>query len=167
MVEPTQPHTLYMYIQSLRQSQARQQHVYMPKENSFFPRAASGGTWIREILRTRQTLYQLSHRGSSAEQAESLNVIQGQRRLFPDKQGNSHLCTCTCSRPIVWWCTYMCTFVYFMWQLMKPDEPGPLHRLLLYICTCRQRCLRTAQCTRLGNLNAIISSASTYTCTSS
>ena len=37
-------------------------------------------SWIRtlNILRTRQTLYQLSQRGSSAGQAESLNVIQGQ-----------------------------------------------------------------------------------------
>ena len=44
---------------------------------------------LNHVLRTRQTLYQLSHRGSSAGQAESLNVFQGQRRLFPDKQGNS------------------------------------------------------------------------------
>ena len=44
-------------------------------------RTASGGIGI---LHTRQTLYQLSHRGSSAGQAESLNVTQGQRRLFPD-----------------------------------------------------------------------------------
>ena len=59
----------------------------MPKDNS--RRAASGGIRTHNVLRTRQTLYQLSHRGSSAGQAESLNVIQGQRYLFPDKQGNS------------------------------------------------------------------------------
>ncbi len=41
-------------------------------------------------LHTRQTLYQLSQRGSSVGQAESLSVIQGQRRLFPDKQGGSY-----------------------------------------------------------------------------
>ena len=65
-----------------------------PKDNSsFFPkrkrRAASGGIQTCDILCARQMFYQLSHRGSSAGQAESLNVIQGQRRLFPDKQGNS------------------------------------------------------------------------------
>ena len=48
-------------------------------------------------------LYQLSHRGSSAGQAKSLNVMHRQRCFFPDKQGNSfsalyvsdNPCTCT------------------------------------------------------------------------
>ena len=42
----------------------------------------------RDILRARQTLYQLSHRGSSAGQAESLKFMQGKGRLSPDGQGN-------------------------------------------------------------------------------
>ena len=52
-------------------------------------RAASGGTRTRGVLCSRQTLYQLSHRGSSAGQAESLKFIQGKWRLSPDKQGYS------------------------------------------------------------------------------
>ena len=36
-------------------------------------------------------LYQLSHRGSSAGQAESLNVTEGQRRLFPGKHAHVHV----------------------------------------------------------------------------
>ena len=50
-------------------------------------RAASGRTRTRDVLHSRQTLYQLSHRGSSAGQAESLEFIQGKWRLSPDKQG--------------------------------------------------------------------------------
>ena len=65
----------------------------MPEDNSLFlkrkRRAASDGTRTRDVLHTRQTLYQLSHQCSSAGQAESLNVMQRQSRLFPDKQGNS------------------------------------------------------------------------------
>ena len=57
-------------------------------------RVASGGIQTCDVLRTRQTLYQLSHQGSSAGQAESLNVIQGQRHLFSDKQGNSFSVLC-------------------------------------------------------------------------
>ena len=68
-----------------------------PEANSHFlkrkRRAASGGIQTRDILCTRQKLYQLSYRGSSAGQAESLNVMQRQRRLSPDKQGNSYLST--------------------------------------------------------------------------
>ena len=52
-------------------------------------RAASDGIQTRNILCTRQTLYQLSHRGSSARQAESLKFIQGKGHLSPDEQGNS------------------------------------------------------------------------------
>ena len=44
---------------------------------------ASGWSQTRDVLHARQTLYQVSHRGSLAGQ-ESLNV---QRRLFPDEQG--------------------------------------------------------------------------------
>ena len=65
----------------------------MPEDNSLFlkrkRRAASGRTRTHDVLHTRQTFYQLSHRGSSAGQAESLNVMQRQSHLFPDKQGNS------------------------------------------------------------------------------
>ena len=49
----------------------------------------SGGTLTHNSVHTVQTLYQLSHRGSSAGQAESLKALQGQRRLSPDEQGNS------------------------------------------------------------------------------
>ena len=49
------------------------------KTTPFFPREKeelfSGGIRTRDILRARQTLYQLSHRGSSAGQAKSLNVF--------------------------------------------------------------------------------------------
>ena len=62
-------------------------------------RATSGRTQTHDVLRSRQMLYQLSHRGSSlggsAGQAESLKFIQGKRRLSPDKQGYS--CTRTCT----------------------------------------------------------------------
>ena len=64
-----------------------------PEDNPLFlkrkRRAASGGTQSRDVLHTRQTLYQLSHWGSSAGQAESLNVMQRQSGLSPDKQVNS------------------------------------------------------------------------------
>ena len=67
-----------------------------PEDNSFFfqrkRRAASGGTRTRDVLRSRQMLYQLSHQSSSAGRAESLKFIQGKWRLTPDKQGYS-----TCS----------------------------------------------------------------------
>ena len=79
-----------MNNQSLRQGKAT-----TPKDNSFFPkrkrRAASGRIQPCDILCTKQMLYQLSHQGSSAGQAESLNVMQGQMCLFPDKQGYSIL----------------------------------------------------------------------------
>ena len=56
-----------------------------PEDNSFFSqrkrRAASGGTQTRDVLRSRQMLYQLSHRSSSAGRAESLKFIQGKWRL--------------------------------------------------------------------------------------
>ena len=51
--------------------------------------AASGGIRTHDILRSRQTLYQLSHQGSSAGQAKSLKFVQGKWHLSPDKQGYS------------------------------------------------------------------------------
>ena len=82
-------HIKYMYVQLLRQGSARK---LCPRTTHFSKRkrrAASGGIRTCDVLRARQTRYQLSHRGSSAGQAKSLNVIQGQRHLFPDKWGNS------------------------------------------------------------------------------
>ena len=73
-------------------NETKQSKATIPKD-SFFLRgkkgATSGGIQTRDILRTRQTLYQLSHRGSSAGQAESLKFMQGKGRLSPDGQGNS------------------------------------------------------------------------------
>ena len=70
--------------------ETRQSKATTPENNSLFLKrkriAASGGTRTRDFLHTRQTLYQLSHRGSSAGQAESLDVMQRQSRLSPDKQ---------------------------------------------------------------------------------
>ena len=57
----------------------------MPKYNSL-KWAASSGIQARDVLRARQTLYQLSHRGSSAGQAESL--IQAKGVFSPDGQGD-------------------------------------------------------------------------------
>ena len=55
--------TRYMLNQSMRRGIAKQLH---PKTA-----AASGGIQTCNILSTRQMHYQLSHRGSSAGQAES------------------------------------------------------------------------------------------------
>ena len=79
-----------MIDRSSRQGKAKQLRL---ETTLFFlkrKRAASGGTRTRNILHTRQTLYQLSHQGSSAEQAESLSFMQGQRRLSPARQSNSN-----------------------------------------------------------------------------
>ena len=69
-------------------NETRQSKATMPADHSFFlkrkRRAASGGIQTRNTLRTRQTLYQLSHRGSSAGQAESSKFAQGKGRLSPD-----------------------------------------------------------------------------------
>ena len=87
---------MYMYIHERSVIETRQSKATTPEDNSPFlkrkRRAASGGIRTRDILSTRQTLSQLSHQGSLAGQAESLNVMQGQRCLFPDKQGRD---TCT------------------------------------------------------------------------
>ena len=64
----------------------------MPEDNSLFSQekkwAASGGIRTHNVLHARRTLYQLSHRGSSAGQAESLKFMQGKGHLSPDEQGN-------------------------------------------------------------------------------
>ena len=79
---------MYMNDQPLRQGEAKQLHL---KTTPFFSilrkrRAASGRTRTHDVLHTRQTLYQLSHQGSSAGQAESLNVMQRQSHLSPDNR---------------------------------------------------------------------------------
>ena len=80
-----QMHIHVTYVHERSVIETRQSKATTPEDNSFFPkrkrRAASGGTPTRDVLHTRQTLYQLSHRGSSARQAESLNVMQRQSRL--------------------------------------------------------------------------------------
>ena len=79
---------LHIHVHVYSVIETRQRKATTPKDNSSFSqerRAASGQTRIHDVLRTRQTLYQLNHAG----QAEYLNVFQGQRHLFPEKQGNS------------------------------------------------------------------------------
>ena len=82
-----------IHVNISQRDQTRQGKATMSENRSFFSReklAASGGTQTHDILLTMQMLYQLSHRGSSAGQAESLNVMQGQRHLLPVTQGNSN-----------------------------------------------------------------------------
>ena len=66
---------MYMYVQLLRQSKARQLRL---RTTTVFSEEKKGAAWggiqTRGILRARQTLYQLSHWGSSAGQARSLKV---------------------------------------------------------------------------------------------
>ena len=80
----------YMLTQSTRQGKVKQ---LRPKTTPFFLKrkrsySTSGRIRTHKVLRTRQTLYQLSHQGSSAGQAESLKSIQGKGHLSPDEQGN-------------------------------------------------------------------------------
>ena len=93
-----------MYIQPTSQEESVHVHVqctrtctciisYRDKANAsndtrrqlFFSkrkrRAASGGTRTHDVLHSRQMLYQLSHRGSSAGRTESLKFIQGKWHL--------------------------------------------------------------------------------------
>ena len=53
--------------------ETRQTKATTPEDNSLFlkrkRRAASGGTQTHDVLHTRQTLYQLSHQGSSCSWA--------------------------------------------------------------------------------------------------
>ena len=81
---------IYMYNPVM---ETRQMQATTPKDNSFFSREKE------ELLRAGlkpttfcfpgRPLYQLSHRGSSAGQAESLKFVQGKWHLSPDKQGYS------------------------------------------------------------------------------
>ena len=77
-----------MYNQLERQGKSKQR---CPKTTLFFSerkrRAALSRIPTRNVLCSRQTLYQLSLQGSSAGRAESLKFIQGKWRLSPDKQG--------------------------------------------------------------------------------
>ena len=76
----------YRYVNSFKETrQSKQLH---PKTTPFFSREKMSCLRICDVLRARQTLYQLSHRGSSAGQAESLKFMQGKERLSPDGQGN-------------------------------------------------------------------------------
>ena len=69
----------YVLVHERSVIETRQCKAAAPEDNSLFlkrkRRAASGGIRTCDILCTRQTLYQLSHRGSSAGQAKSLNVM--------------------------------------------------------------------------------------------
>ena len=70
-------------------NQLMRQGKATPEDNSKRKRrAASGRIQTCNVLCTRQILYQLSHRGSSAGQAESLMFMQGKGCLSPDGQGN-------------------------------------------------------------------------------
>ena len=78
-IHPSIIHTYihtYMYIHERSVTETRQSKATTAEDNSLFikrkRRAASGGIQTRDILCTRQTLYQLNHRGSSAGQAKSL-----------------------------------------------------------------------------------------------
>ena len=73
-------HTHASYIISVHVcSVIETRHRTLKDNSSSFPkrkrRAASGGIRTRDVLRARQMLYQLSHRGSSAGQAESLQCV--------------------------------------------------------------------------------------------
>ena len=64
----------------------------MPEDNSFFLKRKNelpqvGFKPATFCVLAGQTLYQQSHRGSSAGQAESLKFMQGKGRLSPDGQG--------------------------------------------------------------------------------
>ena len=76
---------MYMYLHERSVIETRQSKATTPEDNLCFlkrkRRAASGGVRTCDILRTRQMLYQLSHRGNSTGQVESLNVMQGQRHV--------------------------------------------------------------------------------------
>ena len=73
-------HTHASYIISIHVcSVIETRHRTLKNNSSSLPkrkrRAASGGIQTRDVLRARQMLYQLSHRGSSAGQAESLQCM--------------------------------------------------------------------------------------------
>ncbi len=65
---------MHMYVHVESVTKTRHCKATTPEDNSFFPkkkRTASGGTQTHGILHTVQMLYQLSHQGSPAGQAES------------------------------------------------------------------------------------------------
>ena len=65
-----------------------------PEDNSFFPREKElprAGLEPATFCILGRPLYQLSHRGSSAGQAESLKFVQGKWRLFPDIHVHVHV----------------------------------------------------------------------------
>ena len=86
---------VYMYNQLQRQGKCKQQcpktTLFFPREKEELPRA---GLEPATFCVLGRLLYQLSHRGSSAGQAESLKFVQGKWRLSPDKQGYVHVHVC-------------------------------------------------------------------------
>ena len=94
-------HIKYMYVQLLRLGNARK---LCPRTTHFSKRkrrAASGGIRTRDVLRARQTLYQLSHRGSSAGQAKSFKG-KGVSSLT-NRATHFSICTCTCMCDMELW----------------------------------------------------------------
>ena len=81
---------IYMYNPVI---ETRQMQATTPEDNSFFPREKEelprAGLEPAAFCILGRPLYQLSHQGSSAGQAESLKFVQGKWRLSPDKQGYS------------------------------------------------------------------------------
>ena len=67
---------LLIHVQVCSAIETRQSKPTMRQDNSSFSKSYLRQD-LNHVLRTRQTLYQLSHRGSSAGQAESLNVFKG------------------------------------------------------------------------------------------
>ena len=85
---PTSPqmYTCTCTVQSLRQGKAKQLHEHMKTTLLFFPRqkqASPGGIRTHNVLHTRQTLYQLSHQGSSVGQAESFQCYARAKESLP------------------------------------------------------------------------------------
>ena len=92
-------HVMCVCAHVLVVNETRQSKATKPENNSFFLkrkwRTASGGIWTRNVLCTRQTLYQLSHKGSSAGQAESLKFMQNKGRLSHVHMSLNSTRTCT------------------------------------------------------------------------
>ena len=81
---------MYMYKSVI---ETRQMQATTPEDNSFFPREKEelprAGLEPATFCILGRLLYQLSHQGSSAQQAESLKFVQGKWCLSPDKQSYS------------------------------------------------------------------------------
>ena len=95
---------MYMYVHSLRQGKARQLRL---KRTPLFPKRREE---LPQVGFEPTTFCVL---GGSSGQAKSLNVIQGQKHLFPDKhfsierRGNMYklpLQYNVCTYTLVWWC---------------------------------------------------------------